>query len=255
MSIKYREDSITGIRKREAQQTKIAESSVLIDGSIHLTLPEGHVCDGTTVKFCTPCSCDKVTGGIVIDGETYTVVGPKGDCVTGIGGVWDTGAQLSVVIDQTGHRAFLQNGDPHAMQVPVSSVLAALLSIAKENPNVEDAIEAVTTFAQNGINGLNAVMPKMTYGSYVGSAFSGSGTITQISMTFPIGFKPRVFILTEQPNSKGLYDQLVINYPLPKHNDNPFVHTITWGEDSITLQLSSTYSVTKVNYHWLAIGE
>ena len=114
MSIKFREDSITGIRKREAQQTKVAESAVLTDGSIHLTLPGGHVCDSTMVKFCAPCSCEAVTGGIVIDGETYTVVGPKCNCITGVGGVWDTGAQLAVVIDKTGHRAFLQNGDPHA---------------------------------------------------------------------------------------------------------------------------------------------
>ena len=113
MSIKYREDSITGIRKREAQQTKIAESSVLIDGSIHLTLPGGHVCDGTMVKFCAPCSCEVVTGGIVINGETYTVVDSMLNCVTGFGGVWDVGAQISVVIDDTNKRAFLNNtSDP-----------------------------------------------------------------------------------------------------------------------------------------------
>ena len=122
MSIKYREDSIMGIRKREAQRTKVAESAVLTDGSIHLTLPEGHVCDGTMVKFCAPCTCDKVTGGIVIDGETYTVVGPMLNCITGIGGVWDAGAQLSVVIDKTAHRAFLQKAvvSVFPVQIPLS---------------------------------------------------------------------------------------------------------------------------------------
>ena len=113
MSIKHREDSITGVRKREAQQTKVAESAVLTDGSIHLTLPGGHVCDGTMVKFCAPCSCDVVTGGIVINGETYTVVDSMLNCVTGFGGVWDVGAQISVVIDNTNKRAFLNNtSDP-----------------------------------------------------------------------------------------------------------------------------------------------
>lgn len=113
MSIKHREDSITGIRKREAQQTKVAESAVLTDGSIHLTLPGGHVCDGTMVKFCAPCSCEAVTGGIVIDGETYTVVDSLLNCITGFGGVWDVGAQISVVIDDTNKRAFLNNtSDP-----------------------------------------------------------------------------------------------------------------------------------------------
>lgn len=113
MSIKHREDSITGIRKREAQQTRVAESAVLTDGSIHLTLPGGHVCDGTMVKFCAPCSCEVVTGGIVINGETYTVVDSMLNCVTGFGGVWDVGAQISVVIDDTNKRAFLNNtSDP-----------------------------------------------------------------------------------------------------------------------------------------------
>lgn len=110
MSLKHREDSITGIRLRDAQKTKVATSAQLVSGSIKLELPEGGVCTGTMVKFVAPCACSKVTGGIVIDGVTYTVVDAVGNCITGEIGYWDSGAALSFLIDSgSNKRAFLQN--------------------------------------------------------------------------------------------------------------------------------------------------
>lgn len=108
MGVKHREDSITGIRLREAQKTKIAISATLTGGSIVLTLPEGGVCTGTTVKFTAPCDCTAVTGGLVINGVTYQIVDAMLNSVTGAGGVWQKDAALSVVINDEKKCAILQ---------------------------------------------------------------------------------------------------------------------------------------------------
>ena len=116
MSLRHREDSITGIRHREALKTKVATSVQLVGGSIKLELPEGGVCTGTMVKFVAPCTCKNITGGIVIDGVTYTVVDAAGNCITGKIGYWDNGAALSFLIDSGSKKAFLQN----AAWMPIS---------------------------------------------------------------------------------------------------------------------------------------
>jgi hypothetical protein len=109
MGLKHRPDSITEIRLREAQKTKTATSAQLVDGSIVLDLPEGGVCNCTTVKFSAPCDCSAVKGGIVIDGVTYTVVDALGNRITGIGGYWAKNANIAVLIDAENHRAFVTN--------------------------------------------------------------------------------------------------------------------------------------------------
>lgn len=110
MSLKHREDSITGIRLREAQKTKTAASAMLVDGSIILELmQDGGVCTGTTVKFKAPCGSSAVTGGIVIDGVTYTAVDALGNCITGKRGHWVANAKVSVIIDASAHKAYVTN--------------------------------------------------------------------------------------------------------------------------------------------------
>ena len=89
-------------------QEAIASSSTLADGSIVLELP-AKVDTGTLVKFSAPCACEGVTGGIVIDGTTYSIVDAAGKTVAGINGAWESGALLSVLIDATNLRAFLLN--------------------------------------------------------------------------------------------------------------------------------------------------
>lgn len=161
MSLKHREDSIQGIRRREAQRTKIATSAEYVDGSIYLELPEGHVCDGTMVKFCAPCSCVEVTGGIVIDGTTYTVVGPMLNCVTGIGGVWDAGAQLSVVIDQTAQRAFLQNTSNYRLLISETKPRNGPLLWFKIEP--EQPEEVILDLADEGDSDVKAEIDGQMY--------------------------------------------------------------------------------------------
>lgn len=109
MGINHREDSITGIRRRDALKTKVANSAAMVDGSIVLELPDGGVWSGTMVKFIAPCECTAVTGGIVIDGTTYTVVDALGHIITGKGGYWAKNAAVAVMIDAESHKAFVTN--------------------------------------------------------------------------------------------------------------------------------------------------
>lgn len=65
--------------------------------------------DGQLVTFTAPCACDAVTEGLVINGETYTVCDGMGNCVTGSGGYWCSGAVVSVALDTVNKKAYLQN--------------------------------------------------------------------------------------------------------------------------------------------------
>lgn len=79
--------------------------------NIKLTLP-GEPFTKQIVTFTAPCDCDKVTDGIVINGTTYTICDAMGNKVTGTGGVWCSGAQISVILDCENKKAYLQNGTP-----------------------------------------------------------------------------------------------------------------------------------------------
>lgn len=92
-------------------QEAIAASATMADGSIVLTLP-APVDTGTLVKFSAPCACESVTGGIVIDGVTYSVVDATGQFVAGIAGTWASGAQVAVIIDNEKSKAYLQGTAP-----------------------------------------------------------------------------------------------------------------------------------------------
>ena len=89
-------------------QEAIASAATLADGLLALTLP-APVDTGTLVKFDAPCTCRAVTGGIVIDGVTYSVVDALGNVVTGKVGAWDAGAQVAVLIDKGERKAYVQN--------------------------------------------------------------------------------------------------------------------------------------------------
>lgn len=76
---------------------------------IKVTLPPGEtVANGKQITFTAPCACD-VTESIIIDGVEYLVVDAMGQCVTGVGGVWNSGAQVSVIIDTEANKAYIQN--------------------------------------------------------------------------------------------------------------------------------------------------
>ena len=76
--------------------------------NIKLNLP-AEPFSGQIVTFTAPCNCDEVSDGLVINGETYTVCDAMGECVTGKGGAWCAGAQISVVLDCESKKAYIQN--------------------------------------------------------------------------------------------------------------------------------------------------
>lgn len=64
---------------------------------------------GQLVTFTAPCDCTEVTDGLVINGNTYTVVDALGNAITGVS-AWRGGAKVTVALDIENRRAFLQNG-------------------------------------------------------------------------------------------------------------------------------------------------
>lgn len=90
----------------------IATGAELVDGSIVIAA-NGIIGTGTMLKFKAPCDCTAVTGGLVIDEKTYTIVDSVGKNVAGggygRGGMWASDALVSVLIDKANLRAFIQN--------------------------------------------------------------------------------------------------------------------------------------------------
>ena len=95
----------------EPAQEVIAISAELSSGDIVLELP-GLVDTGSLVKFTAPCDCTNVTGGIVIDGATYSVVDSNDKVVTGVPGAWVNGAHVAVIIDKEDCFAYIQGTAP-----------------------------------------------------------------------------------------------------------------------------------------------
>ena len=62
---------------------------------------------GQIVTFVAPCSCEEVTDGLVINGNTYAIVDAMGAAIKG--SAWCAGALISVSLDVTNRRAFIQN--------------------------------------------------------------------------------------------------------------------------------------------------
>lgn len=76
---------------------------------IKVTLPPGEIpVEGKQVSFKAPCPCD-VTEAIQIEGENYIVCDSLGKSVTGVGGVWDVGSIVSVILSVEQKKAYIQN--------------------------------------------------------------------------------------------------------------------------------------------------
>ena len=81
--------------------------------NIKLNLP-AEPFSGQIVTFTAPCDCINVTDGLSINGKIYTICDALGKCVTGVGGAWSTGAQVSVILDCTAKKAYIQNNSNYA---------------------------------------------------------------------------------------------------------------------------------------------
>lgn len=81
---------------------------------VKVTLPPGEIpVEGKQVSFKAPCPCSEVEA-IQIDGVNYTICDALGKCVTGIGGVWDVGSVVSVILSVEQQKAYIQNSAKHA---------------------------------------------------------------------------------------------------------------------------------------------
>lgn len=79
---------------------------------VKLTLPGLEIpVTGKQISFLAPCDCSNVDC-LQIDGVDYCVVDAMGTQVTGRpgGGVWASGATISVVLDVESRRAYILNG-------------------------------------------------------------------------------------------------------------------------------------------------
>lgn len=101
--------------------------------NIKLNLP-GAPFTGQLVTFPAPCGCDEVTDGLSINGEIYTIVDAMGNCVTGAGGTWCSGAQVSVALDVENKKAYLQNHTQGA-RIAIGSYVGTG-KYGKDNPNI-----------------------------------------------------------------------------------------------------------------------
>lgn len=101
---------------------------------IRVTLPAGEIpVDGKQVSFVAPCN-SLTAEGIQIDGEAYIIVDAIGKTVTGKGGVWYTGAIVSVILDVTNKKAYLQSSNVGAlMQIITAKIPASGWSSSQTN--------------------------------------------------------------------------------------------------------------------------
>lgn len=66
------------------------------------------ICTGKMVSFVAPCDCSTITC-LHINGVDYTIVDAAGEDVTKVGGVWAAGAVVTVVLNTSTRRAYIQN--------------------------------------------------------------------------------------------------------------------------------------------------
>ena len=101
---------------------------------IRATLPAGEIpVDGKQVSFVAPCN-SLAAEGIQIDDEAYSVVDSTGITLTGKGGVWDIGAIVSVILDVTNKKAYLQSSNAGILtQILTATINASGWSSSKTN--------------------------------------------------------------------------------------------------------------------------
>ena len=78
-------------------------------GKIKITLPGNEIpVNGKSVSFVAPCDCIS-TSCLVIDGEDYAVTNALNENISGEGGYWEAGALITVILDVTNKKAYLQS--------------------------------------------------------------------------------------------------------------------------------------------------
>lgn len=131
----------------------------------------------------------------------------------------------------------------------IDSLLPAVIPVLSTLPGRIDDVyaELIGKLATGGA--------KVQVGSYAGSAFSGSGTVPTVTMTFPFTIKPLAFIIWNDSSGVPTTPGVFITRNMTKYNGGSTDYTITWSETSVTLQMRGTYSVKNRTHYWMTIGE
>lgn len=94
--------------------------------AIKITLPAGEIpVDGKQVSFVAPCN-SATADSLQIDEGTYSIVDAMGKAVTGKGGVWDSGAIVSVILDASNKKAYMQSSSVGALTQILTATITAV---------------------------------------------------------------------------------------------------------------------------------
>lgn len=135
--------------------------------NIKLTLP-AEPFSGQIVTFTAPCDCAAVKDGLVINGETYTVCDAMGVCVTGVGGAWSAGAQISVVLDCKNKKAYIQNAAVPEMTIGNVTGLQSALdgkAASSHNHSASDIKSGTFPVARGGTGKTSFTANRLLYPS------------------------------------------------------------------------------------------
>lgn len=150
-----------------------------------LTLPGGEIpIDGKQVSFKAPCDCAAVDC-IQIDGVDYDVVDSMGNTVPFGRGVWCNGAVLSVVLDVTNQKAYLQNQNSYTKLETMTEETLSLFGLDAKTNSPNDAFRLLSQFIPSPY-GLLVVEMTDFNGNHTSGNVSVSPSIDGMS-TFPVG--------------------------------------------------------------------
>lgn len=143
---------------------------------IKLTLPGLEIpVNGKQVSFTAPCSCSAVDG-IHIDGVDYDIVDSIGRAVPFGRGVWAEGSVLSVILDVTNHKAYLQNQNAYTRAETLTEDTAELFGLGADAVP-DDVLVALSRF-QSSL-GNEYVWSKNT----ASASYSSTGKLENTSVT------------------------------------------------------------------------
>lgn len=150
---------------------------------IKLTLPGNEIpVNGKSVTFEAPCSCAAATS-IQIDDVDYTIVNSIGDVLAGSEDIWTTGAMITVVLDVTNAKAYLQSAPTKLLGISRGGTGGTTAADARTNLGA--AAKATITTAtlatsgwSNGVYSFENTYPHATYDIEV-SLHGDSATLAQ----------------------------------------------------------------------------
>ena len=139
--------------------------------TITVTLPEGvTLSQGKQISFTAPCDSTGVTG-IIINNVTYTLLKANGDSLET--GAFISGALVSVLIDLTNHKAYIQNA---ASAITFDDVGDNQTLLTEHKDTIVGAVNELFTNVSNGKQLIAASLTDMKISS------SGDDTFEKLAL-------------------------------------------------------------------------